>query len=189
MTVVGIGHLSRAGKDSAATALQRDLGYRRIGFADKLKELALECDPLVTTATQASNVGAGRGRLKWVVHGLTWEGAKDSYPEVRNFLINLGEGCRKVLDSDIWVNAVLDGVKKDENVVIPDVRYENEAEAIQKAGGFVIRIDRPGATPSGLSDNYLTDWDGWDAVIVNDGTVQDLERAIVSTVKELTSDD
>lgn len=184
--IVGIGHIARTGKDTAALALQRDLNFRRIGFADKLKELALECDPLVTSATQASNVGAGRGRLAWVVHGLTWEGAKDSYPEVRNFLINLGEGCRKVLDGDIWVDAALRGVKPSDNVVIPDVRYENEAEAIQTAGGKLIRIDRPGATPSGLSDNYLTDWDGWDAVIVNDGTVQDLERAVVAQVKEWT---
>lgn len=187
MTIVGIGHIARAGKDTAATALIRDMGFRRVGFADKLKELAMECDPLVTSATQASNVGTGKGRLAWIVHGLTWEGAKDSYPEVRNFLINLGEGVRKVLGQDVWVDAVVSGIRKGESVVIPDVRYPNEAAAIQKAGGKVIRIDRPGANPAGLSDNYLSDWDGWDGVVVNDGNVQDLERAVIALVKELTA--
>lgn len=187
--IVGLGHIARSGKDSAATALVRDLGYRRVAFADKLRELAMACDPLVTSSTQASNVGSGKGRLAWVVHGLTWEGAKDTYPEVRNFLVNLGEGARKVLGEDVWVEAAFSGVKKGEDVVIPDVRYPNEVEAIKKRGGMLIRIDRPGAAPIGLSDNYLSDFDGWDVVIQNDGTVQDLERAVVSAVREWRDDD
>lgn len=186
--ILGLGYISRTGKDTAATALCRELGYRRVAFADRLRDLAIEADPLVTSSTMASNVGQGKGRLAWVVHGMTWEGAKDSYPEVRQFLINLGEGARKVFGEDFWVQQALKGVKKGDKVVFSDVRYLNEVEAIKKLGGKVIRVDRPGMTPQGLSDSYLGSFDGWDAVIPNVGTVQDLERAVVAQVKEWSGD-
>ncbi len=33
------------------------------------------------------------------------------------------------------------------NWIITDTRFPNEAEAIKKAGGIVIRVDRPGVKP------------------------------------------
>ena len=39
--IVGIGHVKEVGKDTAAAALVRDLGFRRDSFADDLKELGL----------------------------------------------------------------------------------------------------------------------------------------------------
>jgi hypothetical protein len=181
--ILGLGHLSRTGKDTAALALCRDLDYRRVAFADKLKALAIEADPLVTSSTMATNVGAGKGRLAWVVHGMTWEGAKDSYPEVRNFLINLGEGARKVFGDDFWVEYALKGLKKTDRVVFSDVRYPNEVEAIKRLGGKLIRVDRPGMSPQGLSDHALEGFDEWDATIQNYGTTQELERDVVELVK------
>jgi hypothetical protein len=187
--IVGFGHLSRAGKDTAARALSRDLQYKQVAFADPLRNLALEADPLVTASVMATNVGAGKGHLSWVVHGMTWEGAKDSYPEVRRFLINLGEGARKVFGEDFWVQQALRNVKKGDRVVFSDVRYPNEAEAIQKLGGKLIRIDRPGMHAQGSSDNALNDFDDWDLVIENNGTVMDLERTVVDAVKGWIDDE
>lgn len=186
--ILGLGHSSRVGKDTAALALCRDLSYKRVAFADPLRELALQADPLVTSSVMATNVGAGKGHLSWVVHGLTWEGAKDSYPEVRKFLVNLGEGARKVFGDDFWVQQALRNVKKGDRVVFSDVRYPNEAEAIHKLGGKLIRVDRPGASPQGSSDHALDDYMDWDLVVPNGGTVQDLERAVVSAVREWVDD-
>jgi hypothetical protein len=186
MTIVGLGHVARVGKDVAAAALSRDLGYRRIAFADKLRELALAADPIVTGATQTANIGIGRGRLSWVVQGIGWEEAKEIYPEVRKFLQDLGLGARKTFGEDFWVERALHNVSGD--VVVSDVRFHNEAEAIRDRGGFLIRIDRPGRHAEGhVSETALAGFEGWDAVIVNDGTVQDLEMRVVQVVKDLTA--
>ena len=185
--IIGLGHVARSGKDVAASALSRDLGYRRVAFADKLKELALDIDPIVTASTQATNVGAGKGRLAWVVRGMGWDEAKAVYPEVRAILQRLGAGARDRFGEEFWIDIALPASLKGD-VVVSDVRYLNEAEAIQERGGKLIRIDRPGYVAEGhVSETALAGFEGWDAIILNDGSVQDLERKVVNQVKEWTA--
>lgn len=185
MTLVGIGHVARTGKDTAANALSRDLGFKRVAFADKLKELALKADPIVTPSPQTTNIGAGRGRLSWVVQGVGgWEEAKNVYPEVRKFLQNLGLGARELFGQDFWVQQALQtkyGI--DIDIVVSDVRFLSEAHAVKEAGGYLIRIDRPGHSAHGhVSETELVDFEGWDAIIKNEGSVQDLEDDVIRIV-------
>lgn len=186
--IVGIGHKARRGKDTAASALVRDEGFVRIGFADALKELAVLVDPIVGE-TGPTNVGAGRGRLSYVVRQNGWDQAKDRYPEVRRFLQELGTGVRQVLGEALWVEHVIRQVG-DRDVVIPDVRFPNEAQAIKDAGGIVVRIDRAvppriAASASSTHDSE-TALDGWefDYTIDNGGSIVDLENAIKEIVAE-----
>lgn len=189
--IVGIGHVARVGKDTAATALCRDLGFVRYGFADQLKALAMEADPLVTAQTQRVNVGIGHGRLKWVVQGLGgWEAAKDTYPEARAFLQNLGLGARKVFGEDFWVEQLFRKIAAEghENVVVPDVRFPNEAAAIRAAGGFLIRIDRPGHQPGGHVSETAGVGIEFDHVVPNAGSLLELEQRVVDLVRTIISD-
>jgi hypothetical protein len=182
--IVGIGHVARTGKDVAANALSRDLGFQRRAFADKLKELALLADPLITTQVATANIAVGRGRMDWVVKGMGWDEAKAVYPEVRRFLQELGTGARQVFGEDFWVKQAVEGIGK-ANVVFSDVRFHSEVDAVHALGGKLIRIDRPGRVAEGhISETALSNFDGWDAVIQNTGTVQDLETAVVNQVKE-----
>jgi hypothetical protein len=183
--IVGLGYNIGVGKDSAAQALCRDLGYRRVAFADKLRELAFDIDPLVTSNTMAVNVGAGRGRLKWLVQGVGWEEAKRMNPEVRLLLQNLGSAGRRLFGQDFWVDQALRGVKAGDRVVVADVRYRNEVEAIRALGGIVINITRPGY--SGDTHASERDLDGleFDHTIENTGSLVELERSIVELVRGL----
>jgi len=181
--IVGIGSVARVGKDTAAQALCRDLGYRRVGFADSLKQVAMICDPLVTSNVRLQNVGVGHGGLAHAVHGLGWEQAKDTYPLLRTFLQNLGDGCRRVFGDEFWIDQVLNRIGPGERVVIPDVRYINEAVRIKEAGGFLIRLSRPGHAGYGhRSETELLDYDGFDVDLDNSGTITDLERRVVEVV-------
>lgn len=187
--IVGLGFNKEVGKDTAATALGRELGFKRIGFADKLKELALEADPLVTTSARTVNVQVGHGRMKHVVQGLGgWDEAKRTYPEVRKFLQDLGLAARKVFGDDFWINqVVLQAIARDRanlHTVISDVRFLNEAEALKAAGGLLIKITRPGRNgDSHISEQQLAEYDGWDAVIPNTGSLIELEGAVVEYVR------
>jgi len=188
--IIGLGHVARSGKDTAAHALVRDLGFERRAFADKLKQLAVAADPIVTTATQATNVGSGKGRLNWVVRGMGLEQAKDVYPEVRRFLQDLGAGAREVFGDNFWIDMCLPEVEwvgsPLSDVVVSDVRYENEADEIRRRGGKLIRINRPGMYAAGHeTETALVDFD-WDEEVDNDGSVQDLEQKIVKLVKGWT---
>jgi len=192
MTIVGIGHKARRGKDTAAEALVRELGFTRVALADSLKELALEANPIVLTEPAYQNVQLGHNSLKTLVERYGWEHVKDHYPLARQFLQRLGQAGRKVFGEgfwfDVWQRCTFPGDER--NIVAPDLRFLNEAEGLKELGAILIRIDRviPGGTPdSDISEHDLDDFDDWDAVIVNDGSVMDLQRAIVEKVKELTS--
>jgi hypothetical protein len=189
--IIGLGHVKQSGKDTAANALVTWKAanpfaprFRKVAFADALRAVALGADPII----DGPRPGLGVLRLSDVItpNSESWEEAKKAFPEVRRFLQALGtEGVRNNLGSDVWVRALFDHVGLGENVVIPDVRYVNEAEAIKARGGIVVRIDRPGHVASGhLSETALADWDGWDAVILNNRRSIDLLHEIRGLVQD-----
>ena len=73
--------------------------------------------------------------------------------------------------------------------IITDCRFPNEAKAIKARGGILIRINRPQYLDNGLvirknehlSETSLDDYDGFDHVIENDGSIEEL----VEKVKQL----
>lgn len=184
--LIGIGSKARTGKSAAAAALVRDLGFTRVSFADPLKELALEADPIVYPQPPLQNM-QNHNRLNWVVRGKGgWEEAKDSFQEVRRFLQALGVGARKVFGEDFWVDQAFRRAEGHANVVIPDVRFPNEAAAIRLHGGYLIRIDRPGQRGSlHESETALDEFTDWDFIVSNDATLADLEREVVDFVKRM----
>jgi hypothetical protein len=184
MSLIGIAYASRVGKDTAADALVRDLGYTKFAFAAPLKELALAANPLALPSPGLQNVQTGHNRLKWLVQCDGWERAKDRYPAVRQFLEDLGNGARKVFGEDFWRDIALARAAKVGNAVISDVRFLNEFEGIREAGGQLVKITRPGfnARPFEQELSDLPD-DEWDLVVVNDGSVIDLEAKIVAWAK------
>jgi len=115
----------------------------------------------------------------------------------RKILQLLGtEAGRQIIHPNIWVNALFADYRSDDNWIITDVRFPNESKAIKDRGGIMIRVNRlteeeknsaykaRAGRPNnaiGLifkdehaSETALDDYDGFDYVIENDGTVQDL---------------
>ena len=99
----------------------------------------------------------------------------------RQMLQLYGTEYRRRQDPDYWVRRLEAKLHGLERVVIDDVRFPNEVEMIQRLGGRVIRIDRPGPNESThASETELDGFDGWDGVIVNDGTLRELEERVMA---------
>lgn len=97
----------------------------------------------------------------------------------RQILQLFGTEYRRRQDPDYWVKRLEEKLKGHERVVIDDVRFPNEVEMIHRLGGRVIRIDRPGpAESTHASEIELDSFDGWDDVIVNDGTLRELDEKV-----------
>jgi hypothetical protein len=104
---------------------------------------------------------------------------------VREFLQKLGTSAlRDGLHENSWINALMADYKSDSNWIITDTRFPNEAEAIKKAGGIIIRIERPGIDPVNLhtSETSLDNWD-FDHLVINDGSITDLTKKIKKVLK------
>ncbi|MFF3140397.1 hypothetical protein ACFVRU_01360 [Streptomyces sp. NPDC057927] len=143
---IGIIGRARTGKDTAGKFFVDGHGYRRVGFADALKEAALALDPIVGCDVNYDGTMVWEHSLAERVAEEGWEAAK-GYPEVRRILQHLGAAMRAV-DEEIWLRAALAKAQEANEqgvpVVITDVRYRNEAAALVRAGFHLIHINRPG---------------------------------------------
>ncbi|MFJ5103186.1 hypothetical protein [Streptomyces sp. NPDC088554] len=143
---VGIIGRARVGKDTAGQWLVDNRGYRRVGFADPLKEAALKLDPIIQAEETRGDWGDCDLRISEAVKLFGWEAAKDTYPEVRRILQELGASIRAI-DEDFWLRAAMAKVRAANEygfpAVITDVRYPNEADSLRRAGFHLIHIERP----------------------------------------------
>ena len=178
MILVGIHGAIGAGKDVVAAWLCRHHGFVRIGMADALKDEVVEKFPRTLRAIMrlhSDSWSEPEVDLCRVVHEL-------KPPGVRELLQEMGTGVRRADDPDYWVKKLagrLVDMPATARVVVPDVRFRNEALLIQRFSGTLVKVVRPGHDPADAahaSETSLLDWAAWDAVIRNDSTVAELER-------------
>ncbi len=165
-----------SGKDEFCNALVRNHSFVKIGWGDPLCQMALALNPLLYT-----------GRLRWqrlalIVKKRGWTKAKE-IASVRRYLQWLGtDVVREILGEDVWVNASVPKIQQlmrdKKHVAITNTRFENEATAIEKLGGTLIKITRPGVGPvndhvsdQGLAFSYAA------LEVVNNGSLEDLAAA------------
>lgn len=172
---IGIIGRARVGKDTAGAWLVDNRGYRRVGFADALKEAALKVDPIVFDDYNATY------RLSDVVRAEGWELAKDRYSEVRRILQELGASIRAI-DPEFWLRTALKKVTaaNEDGVpcVVTDVRYPNEATSLRRAGFHLIYIDRPGVPQLDHESEGALTADDADYTIRNSGPVEHLHNGV-----------
>jgi hypothetical protein len=171
--IIGLSGYAQSGKDTVANILVEKHGYRRIAFADPIRKLLYEMDPLVPK-------GYGEGvinyRLQDLVDSYGWDKVKVDFPEVRRLLQELGVGARTLFGDTFWINEALYDVASDDKVVVSDVRFENEARWIQDFKGQIWRVKRMG-TDAANDHVSESEMDGYpvDQIFVNNGTIEDLD--------------
>ena len=176
--IIGISGKAQAGKDTTAGMLQvlltnpnitwdmyeTDVCFAQdhaiVHYADLLKEVSQEMLDMPFSDFNSQEVK--QQHIDWL--GMT----------VREFLQKLGTAVRKEIDPDFWVKALFNTYHNG-NVIIADVRFPNEADAIKERGGILIRIERPGAgAGEHISETALDNYDKFDYIVNNDGTLEDL---------------
>jgi hypothetical protein len=137
----------------------------------------------------------------------TWREKKDEYwskqfgydfsPRLALQLMGT-EGGRNVFHKDVWVISLLNR-SRGKNVVVTDVRFQNEIEHIQNSNGIVVRVVR-GQEPDwyrplyemdsfSKRESYMQkygvhqsewDWVGstFDYILHNDGNLDDLGKSV-----------
>ena len=151
--IYGITGFSRVGKDTLAS-LHPEL--TRFAFADALKS---ECNEIIH---------------KYLGSDLDFFDEKTKVKH-RNLLVEWGEIAREA-DPFHWISKI----DIEDNSIITDVRYKNEAEWIKSIGGKIIYLSRPDFGPAnaieGKNIQEIIDSDLIDWVISNNGTFEDLRN-------------
>lgn len=176
--IIGFGHKSRVGKDTAVKFLMtyfrtNGVSCEHLSFATLLK---------LTTYTLYA-----------------WDGMQppvhyENVPEDRNkklptigktpveLWIEVGNKLREVYP-DTWIKPAitLANTSKCQVVLFSDVRFPNEMNEILESGGKVYKITNSRSPIlDSKSDRALDDWTRWDGVIENEGTLKDYYEQIIA---------
>lgn len=169
--LIGVCGALGSGKDTVGEYLVANYGFTRIAFADRLKKSAAAC-----FGVNPENWNEWKSNRKiqiWIIDGLT----PIANVSARQFLQNYGtEAHRDIFGTDFWVEQVLHRYRDGEidDLVITDVRFDDEAAAVIRDGGFIFRVVRPGtggdshSSEQGISDDLI------DVEIENSGTLEEL---------------
>lgn len=190
--LIGITGRSGVGKDTLADALVAHFGYSKYSLAQPIKAL-LNSRFGWTDAEWRDRSFKETGHPQC---GYEWQGSP-RYFSPRSWAQWLGtEVGRNIGGEDVWVNQMEREWKQhtftcgprngyQPRMVVPDVRFDNEARRIRQLGGVVILVERPSAQPvrahvseSGVSPELIN------ARVVND---IDVDSYLTNAVKGLAA--
>lgn len=166
-----------AGKDSAAQGLY-GLDYVHMSFADPLREIVQ------------------------IAYGITLEEMLDPvlkeqpvpyYPYLspRDILTKIGtQGFRDLIDDQTWVQCFLRRASKLERVVVSDLRFLNEERILRTVDATIIRVVNPNRVDTDEVSQHRSETEMDQIVphftLINDGTIQDLQRKIKHIVVDIS---
>lgn len=182
MKIIGLSGKKCVGKDTVADIIINSTANScKIGFADALyREVA-------TMMLQADNFKINEESIEDKITYI-----KNNKSHFRTLLQWWGTDYRrKFFGDNYWIEKCIDKIKllpSESLVVVPDVRFINEFEAIKKLGGTVWRIYRPHSpneTDNHSSETELSSYINYfDETIINNGTLQDLEQRVMLFLKQ-----
>lgn len=169
--IVGIGHKKRTGKDFFAKLLKTELESK---FSVKIEAFA---DPIKDAAYSIFNP-----------YGLLNKEYYENNPGYRNIpldeinltprqiWIEVGKAMRNIHDN-IWIDQLFNKFARPVDIlIITDVRFPKEVEAIKERNGKLIKIERPSVEKTNdEADCALDGFNCWNDIIVNNDIELDLK--------------
>lgn len=144
--IIGIAGFQGSGKDTIADYLCNIYGFRRDSFAATLKDAV----SAVFGWDRDLLEGRTRESRAWREQVDSWWAERLAMPGLTPRLVLQKWGtevARKSWHDDTWIASLENKLARSHNnIVITDVRFPNEIQAVRRAGGIVIRVVR-GAEP------------------------------------------
>ena len=181
MSVIGVMGLKRSGKDTIANLLIKKYGFERYSFADPLKRATKE----IFGFTDEQLWGNDKEKIdqNWgisareVLQVLGTEMLQYDIHKHTDKLTHIGRNIW-VYRFKIWYN---EEIKKNPDllIVIPDVRFPHEVDAIKSIGGTVWKVVRPSLNNVDLHPSE-TEMESIipDLIVLNDSTIENLYQKI-----------
>lgn len=139
--VIGVTGKKGSGKTTAAKYLAHQ-GYVRVNFKDALlKEIKEKFPKTLSALVRLIEREQYNGIAPLTVDRLLEEKTDEI---ARFFLQEYGTDVRRVDNEDYWVVKWLKNAKHHSLLVVDDVRFINEADAVRGLNGIIVRIVREG---------------------------------------------
>ena len=181
--IIAFGHRKRTGKDAAAkfltTILKQQcprMNIRKTSFAYKLKDICFQ-------------LYAWGGLREPVYYENHPEFREKILPRLgmspREIWIKLGTpAIREQVYDGTWIQYCLQANKDADILIITDLRFPNEFQAVKERNGDCIKVIRESIPDTDdVADCALQDTsdDDWDQIVYNNGDLKDLYNLMEST--------
>lgn len=173
--VIGLTGLAGAGKDTVADYLVEHYGFTKIAFADEMKRILREMDPILGMDLYSPGrvIHLSEALERYGEHGV-----KEVYPTYRKYLQSFGTEGIRAIEENFWVNAAMKKITAKSNYVFTDVRFPNEAAAIGSRRGTLWQIERPQVGKlSHVSESWVGKM-GEEYLIANTGSLDKLAHEV-----------
>lgn len=144
--MIGITGKAGSGKDTFYKEVLAPLGYKRIAFADPVKSCAMFFYHPIVVGLFAGRINIGdfkfQETFKEVANAHYEYFGETKSEKVRRQLQEIGTDIGRKIDPNIWVDIAIGYAENFPLAAFTDVRFPNEAEAIRKNGGKIIKIVR-----------------------------------------------
>ena len=192
--VIGISGKARSGKDTFAEMLATELNkgcyppYVMMAFANELKLRCQAAFDLTWEQLWGDDKEVPDERYVRIPR-TTSTGTGETavvYWTAREIMQNYGAFYRTI-DNEFWVKNLFKVMEDKEytNVIITDVRYNNEANYIINNGGYVIRVERENKdtvhNETHPSEIELDNYKRFDFTVINNWTLDHLKLAASET--------
>jgi hypothetical protein len=171
---IAFGYKQRVGKDTACDYLVKQHGGAKLSFAEPIYAI-----------------------LNYAQETCRFEKGKD-----RRFLQYIGTEWARQIDSNVWINLLIDKLNKNNHVFVSDLRFRNEMDALKAHGFTCINIIAEGEehdafgvsrptrgreqdVPRHQSNVDLDDCISWDYTIRNDSSIESFYVRLDDIVAEL----
>lgn len=193
--IIGICGLIGSGKGTVADILISEQGFKKVSFADSLK------DAVATVFSWPRHLleGDTKESREWREQVDKWWADRLGIPTLtpRWVLQYWGtDVCREGFHQDIWIASLERKILSESgNYVIPDTRFPNEIEMIQRLRGEVWQVQRgnnPGwftnyqntkVAPTDIHPSeYMWILSTFDKVLVNNSTIDELRTLVRASI-------
>ncbi len=172
--IIGLCGLAKSGKTTLADYLVKEFGYKRIKFADPLKDmlraLGLTYQEIEGDRKEDCCKLLGNKSPRFAMQSLGTEWGRQM--------------ISPTIWVDIWEHRVSEARKTKTPVVVDDCRFQNELDTLKRLGGVSLTIVRSGNTP--VNDHVSEKIQlASDATIQNDRTVGEFISASIEAIQNL----
>ncbi len=175
MKIIAFGHRKGVGKSTASKFLTThlhceypDLKIKEVSFAAKLKDISWQ-------------LYGWAGLKRGVYYETHYREKEFKLPKLgfspRDIWIGVGNKLREVREGT-WIDYALN--IKANIIIISDLRFVNEAVAINSLGGQLVKINRNVPRGTDPAEIDLMNWDIWDHIIDNNGTLNELNKKVIT---------
>lgn len=140
--IVGIAGFIGSGKDTIADYLITFKGFRRMSYAEPLKDAI----SAIFGWDRELLEGTTKYSREWRDTIDPWWSERLKIPDLTPRLVLQQWGTevgRRAFHDDIWIASIENKLRTvKDNIVISDCRFPNELRSIKRAGGITIRVNR-----------------------------------------------